>query len=76
MIPYDELNRALARWKARSQSGRTEVEVDDAATVVQDMEPPVNGTPGRRLTPPEVEMAMAEEIDEGVVETYEEDDDK
>lgn len=40
MIPYEELDRALARWKARTQGGAVQGDhevIVDSAAVVQDV---------------------------------------
>jgi hypothetical protein len=72
MIPYEELDRALARWKARSQGGvpdpvRSAVEAVPGEEVIEATPLPIpaeelgsipNGTPSA-------------EIDAGELETYE-----
>jgi hypothetical protein len=67
MIPYEELEKALARWKARSQSAARELE-DGGAVPAS----PANGHSGRVPARPD----RTGEIDlgdvESVVETYEE----
>jgi hypothetical protein len=83
MIPYDELDRALARWKARTQGGAVEsdhVSVESAAvvgavTVVTDgygsVPQPINGAGVNGLPPPS-ESTGELDLDDGVVESYEE----
>jgi hypothetical protein len=73
MIPYEELDRALTRWKARSQSGMTdaakEFEERGASGAIPGLaeEAEIEGLPA----PPD----RTGEIDLGdsVVEAYEED---
>jgi len=38
MIPYEELDRALARWKAKSQSGMTDGTVEVSPAEVESAE--------------------------------------
>jgi hypothetical protein len=73
MIPYDELDKALQRWKARTQSGMAEAarQFEESGKVsVVDLSGSVPGDTG--LPPPpdrtgEIELGDAE----AVVESYE-----
>ena len=53
MIPYAELERALARWKARSRSGATEVGGHDI----------VHSTGRPAAAPPTLQNGTTGEID-------------
>jgi hypothetical protein len=68
MIPYDELDKALTRWKARTQNAAAqEFEASGAVPSA-----PVSGASGGIPVPPdrtgEIDLGDAEAI----VETYEE----
>ena len=69
MIPYEELDRALARWKARSQAGVVEpqrpesavVDVDSNATPAPPARPDAFGSPDRTA---EFEVGEIESYDD------------
>jgi hypothetical protein len=70
MIPYEELDRALARWKARSQSGMTDAAkefeergVSGAVPAYEEAE--IEGLPAPPDRTGEIDLGDA------VVETYE-----
>jgi hypothetical protein len=64
MIPYADLERALARWKSRSRSGATEVGGHDIVHSTED----VGGRPANLTN-----GTTGGEIDaEELVETYDE----
>ncbi|MES1166086.1 MAG: hypothetical protein ABUR63_10025 [Verrucomicrobiota bacterium] len=80
MIPYEELDRALARWKARSQGGAPteavpEAEVSASAPLeVVAEETPLPVGPGDLGSYPEAVPSSGErtgEIDLAEVESYE-----
>jgi len=80
MIPYEELDRALARWKARSQGGAPsdavpEAEVSSSAPLeVVAEETPLPVGPGDLGSYPEPIRGAGErtgEIDLAEVESYE-----
>ncbi len=69
MIPYDELDRALARWKARSQNTSTDAarEFEESGPVpTMDADAEVDGLPA----PPDRTGEI--DLNEAVVESYEE----
>jgi hypothetical protein len=72
MIPYEELDRALARWKAKAQGGVPEappVEAAASAEVVAEsapMEVDEMGSVPQPVEPPE----RTGEIDLAEIETY------
>jgi hypothetical protein len=71
MIPYDELDKALSRWKARSQNAAVDAaqEFESSGAVPMGT---ANGSSGAIPVPPdrtgEIDLGDAEAI----VETYEE----
>ena len=81
MIPYEDLERALARWKVRTQAaaGMAVDEGEQAVHEVQEMDaepdaptmpaPPRNGA---RRPPPEQSGEIS--LEEEVIETYEGDE--
>jgi hypothetical protein len=81
MIPYEELDRALARWKARSQGGAVEAapEVIGEAEAVVDAEAtplPIRaedlGSVPNQVAPGANGEGTTGEIDVNELETYEE----
>ena len=81
MIPYEELDRALARWKAKAQGGMVELpptesaEVDSAEIQAEAAEAaPSEGTPmvvdDAGSVPQPVASERTGEIDLAEVETY------
>ena len=86
MIPYEELDRALARWKAKAQSGMTDgaverppevesAEVDSAEIQAEAAEAaPSEGTPmivdEAGSVPQPVASERTGEIDLAEIETY------
>jgi hypothetical protein len=86
MIPYEELDRALARWKAKAQSGMTDgavelprevdsAEVDSAEIQAEAVEAaPSEGTPmvvdEAGSVPQPVASERTGEIDLAEIETY------
>ncbi|HEX4404994.1 MAG TPA: hypothetical protein VH560_09210 [Polyangia bacterium] len=72
MIPYEELDRALARWKARSQnaSGDAGRQFEESGPVPSMMEAgaEIDGLPAPPDRTGEIDIGDAE----SVVETYEE----
>jgi hypothetical protein len=71
MIPYEELDKALARWKARSQNAASDAAREfEAAGAVPDGEEtgPVGGLPAPPDRTGEIDIGDAD----SVVETYEE----
>jgi len=60
MIPYEELDRALARWKAKAQSGMTDGMVDLPPTEVDSAE-----VEAEAMTEAEVQAAEAAAPSEG-----------
>ena len=85
MIPYEELDRALARWKARSQGGAVDaapdvvVEAEASSPAPMEVvaeETPLPVGPGDLGSFPEPAPAGGErtgEIDLAQIESYEED---
>ena len=83
MIPYEELDRALARWKAKAQGGMVEstvesppAEVDSAEIQAEAVEAaPSGGTPvvidEAGSIPQPVSPERTGEIDLAELETYE-----
>ena len=78
MIPYEELDRALARWKARTQGGAVdgshEVNIDSSAVVQQVT---AHGgdhgsVPQRMSGSPESSTGELDLDNEEVVETFDE----
>jgi hypothetical protein len=70
MIPYQELDRALARWKARAQGGSAEIVHDSqdiSATVVSDAPIPAEA---HRPTNGISDQAGEIELGDDVVETF------
>jgi hypothetical protein len=71
MIPYDELDRALARWKARAQGGAADADPyrdhdgDAHGSVPRAIAGGVGGLPA----PPEQTGEI--DLEEAVVESYE-----
>jgi hypothetical protein len=75
MIPYEELDRALARWKAKAQGGTVELppaEVESAE--IQAESAPADGTPAMvdemGSIPQPVASERTGEIDLAEIETY------
>jgi hypothetical protein len=74
MIPYQELDRALARWKGRTEGGgdlprELSRDFDDAATVVSTM--PI---PSEAIGNVSADHTSEIELGEDIVETYEDED--
>jgi hypothetical protein len=74
MIPYEELDRALARWKARTQGGAVDGSHDvsvESAAIVQSV--PRHGGEERGSVPQRIsgftESTGELDLDEEVVET-------
>jgi hypothetical protein len=76
MIPYEELDRALARWKARAQSGGGVVEVSAESGAVAAAESGESAVivdeVGSVPEPPPAASERTGEIDLAELETYEE----
>jgi hypothetical protein len=82
MIPYEELDRALARWKAKAQSGMTDGMVEAPPAEVESSEieaetvdaTPAAGTPvtvdAAGSVPHPVSSERTGEIDLAEIETY------
>jgi hypothetical protein len=66
MIPYDELDRALARWKARTQSAAKEFE-ESGPVVLSEAADELEGLPAPPDRTGEIDLG------DGSVETYEDD---
>jgi hypothetical protein len=70
MIPYEELDRALARWKARTQGGAADARGYESSgpVPVMDAGAEIDGLPAPPDRTGEIDLGDAE----AVVETYEE----
>lgn len=70
MIPYEELDKALQRWKARSQNATVDAarEFEESGAVTMGAAP--EGVDG---LPPPPDRTGEIEIGDSVVESYEED---
>ena len=66
MIPYDELDRALARWKSRTQPVDAAREFEESGAVPAAA---TNGTSGHLPAPPDRTGEI--EIGDAAIETYE-----
>ena len=83
MIPYEELDRALARWKAKAQGGMVDgmvepapAEVDSAEIQAEAVEPAPSGSTPVMIDeagsiPQPVSPERTGEIDLAELETYE-----
>jgi hypothetical protein len=77
MIPYEELDRALARWRGRAQGGgggavdTTHEVTDSAATVVSEYPTGSNGVPGRTG-----DHTGEIDLESQVVETYDDENER
>ena len=71
MIPYEELDRALARWKAKAQGGVPEAPPAAAAAPVSEGTPVVVDEVGSIPQPPSGPERTGE-IDLAELESYEE----
>jgi hypothetical protein len=73
MIPFEELDKALARWKARTQNAAVDAarEFEESGAVTLG----VGATPSGRVDglPPPPDRTGEIEIGDSVVESYEED---
>lgn len=69
MIPYEELDKALARWKARTQNAAKEFEESGPVVMAEGALPDeVEGLPAPPDRTGEIDLGDVE----SVVETYEE----
>jgi hypothetical protein len=71
MIPYEELDRALAKWKARSQGGVVEPPLAEAASYDATPLPISADDIGSIPEPTHVATERTGEIDVAELETYE-----
>jgi hypothetical protein len=89
MIPYEELERALARWKSRTQpagesatpahGGAAAPDDEDDSAMVQEMEVEAYSQPPRPPTNgmPKPRAQTGEiSLEEEVIETYDDDDER
>jgi len=87
MIPYQELEKALARWKARSESSATAAASDDASVVIDERYGGASGSipqsaghgddgdgGGVEGLPPPSENTGEIDLNDALLESYEEDD--
>jgi hypothetical protein len=82
MIPYHELEKALARWKARSESSAASAVSDDPSVVVDHVNGEQRGSipqfaagdEGVGGLPPPPENTGEIDLNDALLESYEEDD--
>ena len=76
MIPYEELDKALQRWKARTQSAAAEAAREfEASGAVSAVAAPQGSVPSGRVDglPPPPDRTGEIDLGDSVVESYEED---